>query len=133
MTKPRRLTAGPREIGETFGSATAFGTFGELLQGALPDGTDFLVTMPIARWSTARFLLEPSVSDVHVRPAHKTKSRRLVEAMLGRYGVCGGGFLLLDSDLPEGKGLASSSADLVATARAVGEAIGIVLDPPEIE
>jgi uncharacterized protein involved in propanediol utilization len=133
MTNLRRLTAEPREIGETFGSATAFGTFGELLQGALPDGTDFLVTMPIARWSTARFLLEPSVSGVHVRPAHKTKSQRLVEAMLSRYGVRGGGCLLLDSDLPEGKGLASSSADLVATARAVGEAIGIVLDPAEIE
>jgi uncharacterized protein involved in propanediol utilization len=133
MTNLRRLTTGPREAGETFGSATAFGTFGELLQGALPDDTDFLVTMPIARWSTARFLLEPSVSDVHVRPPHKTKSRRLVEAMLSRYGVRGGGFLVLDSDLPEGKGLASSSADLVATARAVGEAIGIVLDSTEIE
>jgi uncharacterized protein involved in propanediol utilization len=53
--------------------------------------------------------------------------------MLSRYGVRGGGFLMLDSDLPEGKGLASSSADLVATARAVGEAVGIVPEPAAIE
>jgi uncharacterized protein involved in propanediol utilization len=122
-----------RQLGETYASATAFGVFGELLQGALPDGTDFLVTMPIARWSTARFLADPAAVTVEVRPVHKTKCRRLVEAMLDRYAIAGGGVVLLDSELPEGKGLASSSADLVATARAVGQAIGLDLDPAEIE
>lgn len=129
------MSAAPekRQLGEAYGRATAFGTFGELLQGALPDERDFLVTMPIARWSTARFVLDPSGSAVHVRPAHKLKSKRLVTAMLDRCGISGGGVLLLDSDLPEGKGLASSSADLVATARAVGLAIGQQPDPAEIE
>ncbi|MGN9909275.1 GHMP family kinase ATP-binding protein [Phytohabitans sp. LJ34] len=121
------------ELGEAYGSAAAFGTFGELLQGALPDGDDFLVTMPIARWSRARLLFDPRAHAVHVRPAHKSKARWLVEAMLRHHGARGGGVLLLDSDLPEGKGLASSSADLVATARAVGQAIGAAPAPAEIE
>jgi len=123
----------PAGLGEAYGSAAAFGTFGELLQGALPDGDDFLVTMPIARWSRARLLFDPRAPAVHVRPAHKSKARWLVQAMLRQYGVRGGGVLLLDSDLPEGKGLASSSADLVATARAVGQAIGVDPAPAEIE
>jgi L-threonine kinase len=127
------LVSHRRELGEVYGSAAAFGTFGELLQGALPDGLDFLVTMPIARWSRARLLLDPSASAVHVRPVHKTKSRRLVQAMLRHYGVPGGGVLTLDSELPEGKGLASSSADLVATARAAGQAIGVDPAPADIE
>lgn len=118
---------------EAYTSASTFGTFGELLQGALPDGPDFLVTMPIARWSTARFLLDPSAAAVHVRPARKVKSRRLVDAMLRRYGVTAGGVLYVDSELPEGKGLASSSADMVATAAAVGRAIGIDPGPAVIE
>jgi L-threonine kinase len=117
-----------RDVG--YGSASAFGTFGELLQGALPDGRDFLVTLPIARWSTARFFSDPTASKVQVWPAHKEKSRRLARQMLaGR----GGGVLLLESDLPEGKGLASSSADLVATARAVAAASGAEIPPHDVE
>jgi uncharacterized protein involved in propanediol utilization len=122
-----------RVAGEACGTAVAFGTFGELLQGALPDGTDFLVTIPIARWSTARFRPDPDAVTVGVWPADKSKSRLLAETMLDRYGIPGGGVLSLDSELPVGKGLASSSADLVATARAVGHAIGIDPEPAEIE
>ena len=119
--------------GERSGTASAFGTFGELLQGALPDGLDFLVTMPIARWSTASFHHDPGARDVTVRPQHKSKALALVRAMLTRSGRGGGGLLLLDGDLPEGKGLASSSADLVATARATGLALGGVPTPEAIE
>ncbi len=120
-------------VGEASGSATAFGTFGELLQGMLPDGTDFLVTLPIARWSTAHFLFDPDAAAVHARPADRSKSRRLAEMMLERYRIPGGGVLRLYGELPVGKGLASSSADLVATARAVGRALGVHPEPAEIE
>ena len=133
MTSLRQPVLYRPETTPDSGSAAAFGTFGELLQGALPDGNDFLVTMPISRWSTATFRHDPDADAVVVVPAHKTKSRRLVRLMLDRYGVRGGGTLLLDSDLPEGKGLASSSADLVATARAVGRTIGVDPSPAEIE
>jgi L-threonine kinase len=67
---------------------------------------------------------EPLVSccsraSVHVWPAHKVKSHQLATQLLDHFGLPPGGQLRLDSDLPEGKGLASSSADLVATARAI--------------
>ncbi len=42
------------------GTGAACGTFGELLQGVLPDGTAFLVTLPISLGSRARFPLRPA-------------------------------------------------------------------------
>ena len=97
-----------------------------------PDG-DFLVTLPIARWAMARFRLRPGSARVQVWPPHKRKSSRLAELMLDWAGVTGGGLLTLEGTLPEGKGLASSSADLVATARAVGNALQVAVDPPTME
>ncbi|MFG2977276.1 kinase [Streptomyces sp. NPDC048331] len=116
------------------GSGSAFGTFGELLQGALPHPQgDFLVTFPLARWATAVFRPEPGRREVQVHPAHKAKSRRVAEAVLAALGTTDGGLLEVAGDLPEGKGLASSSADLVATVRAVGAAHGRAFTPAETE
>ena len=55
MTITSTTSLRPRAAGAT-GVSSAFGTFGELLQGVLPeeDG-DFLVTLPVARWTMARF------------------------------------------------------------------------------
>ncbi|MFI7661811.1 kinase [Micromonospora parva] len=131
MTTPKTSMRLPRN---TF-VGRAYGTFGELLQGVLPerDG-DFLVTMPIARWSTATFQRDPTLRDVAVWPPHKTKAltlARLITADHAR-GTTGGN-LVLRSEIPEGKGLASSSADLVATARAVCGVLGIELPPTQLE
>lgn len=116
------------------GYGRACGTFGELLQGVLPeDDRDFLVTLPIAEFSTARFVLTDEQDPLVVTPGTKMKSRRLVEHMLTASGHRSGGILDLVSKLPEGKGLGSSSADLVATARAVSDAIGLLVDEVEIE
>jgi uncharacterized protein involved in propanediol utilization len=119
--------------GGATGLSTSFGTFGELLQGVLPepDG-DFLVTLPIARWAMARFRLRPG-PGVEVHPPHKRKAQRLAELMLDWASVAGGGRLTLESTLPEGKGLASSSADLVATARAVANALRVAVEPALVE
>ncbi|MFB4285734.1 MULTISPECIES: GHMP family kinase ATP-binding protein [unclassified Nonomuraea] len=118
---------------QAIGSGAAFGTFGELLQGVLyPSDRDFLVTLPIARWSTATFHWRPGW-PLRVEPAHKHRSRALARTMLRLYGRRGGGRLTIHSELPEGKGLASSSADLVATARAVAAAFGEELAPETIE
>src|SRR5690606_29798285 len=47
------LTRGTVGAGSV-GVGRAFGTFGELVQGVLPpDGSNFLVTLPIARWTVA--------------------------------------------------------------------------------
>ncbi|GLZ77542.1 kinase [Actinorhabdospora filicis] len=127
MTRPV-VTAAPFVTA----TATAGGTFGELLQGALPDGRDFLVTLPITRSATALLTLDPSADGLTVFPASRTKSRTLVERALDRRGLPSGGVLRLSGDLPVGKGFASSSADLVATARALGRALGESLGPAAI-
>src|SRR5262245_42359774 len=107
------------------GVGTANGTFGELLQGALPgpgeaDGEGrFLVTLPIARWSSARFSFRPPGSGLSVSPPSKTKAERLAHALLSELGYPADGSLALHTSIPEGKCLAGSSADLVATARAI--------------
>jgi uncharacterized protein involved in propanediol utilization len=105
---------------ENMGVGRAFGTFGELLQGCLlEDNTDFLVTFPIDCYSYAIFVLDPTLQDVCVFPPEKQKSQVLTRLILAHYGLPSGGRLILQSELPVGKGLASSSADLVAAAKAV--------------
>ncbi|WP_308109963.1 kinase [Streptomyces sp. ET3-23] len=116
------------------GMSTAFGTFGELLQGVLPEeNSDFLVTLPIARWARATFQGRPNTRELEVWPAHKRKALRLTEMIMESSEQPMGGVLTLESSLPEGKGLASSSADLVATARAVANALGEAMPPRRIE
>ncbi|SBT65701.1 threonine kinase [Micromonospora sediminicola] len=125
MTPIRQLVGHPRRGTSRVGVGTAHGTFGELLQGALPgpgeaDGEGrFLVTLPVARWSSARFELQAPGTGLTVSPSHKTKATALATALLTELGHPVAGSLVLTSTIPEGKGLASSSADLVATARAV--------------
>nr|WP_306335181.1 kinase [Streptomyces sp. KL118A] len=132
------LTRPPRRGVPTTGVGTAFGTFGELLQGVLPeDDGDFLVTLPVARWTMAAFRPGSASGELEVRPAHKTKAlqlaRMIADLAPGRAEGPPGGVLTLSSVIPEGKGLASSSADLVATARAVGRALDVPMPPARIE
>ncbi|WP_174184321.1 GHMP family kinase ATP-binding protein [Nocardia barduliensis] len=123
------MTAPPR-----LGVGSAFGSCGELLQGVTAEHDhDFLVTLPIARGAVAVFEPDPHRHGVTVIPAHKTKSATLARALLARSTVLRGGVLTLLGDLPEGKGLASSTADLVATARAVADAEGREIGAAEIE
>ncbi len=113
------------EEGVRIGTGRCFGTFGELLQGVLPDRQqEFLVTLPISRYSTARFTVLPGSREIRVYPSHKVKSRRLAEELVAILGGDSGGSLSVQSELPVGKGCASSSADMVATARAIQSALG---------
>ncbi|MGY0496894.1 GHMP family kinase ATP-binding protein [Nocardia sp. FBN12] len=113
------------------GVGRAFGSCGELLQGVTEQNRHFLVTLPIRRGTVAVF--EPSEHDIAVVPADKSKAHRLASAMLARSTVLCGGRLTLHSELPEGKGLASSTADLVATARAIADAEGRAVPLGELE
>ena len=103
----------------------ANGTFGELLQGALPGAdNDFLITFPIPLYSRAVFEPGPHASRLEVRPPTKVKALQLARNILDHFGSAVGGTLTVSSRLPEGKGMASSSADLVATAEALAKALG---------
>lgn len=138
MTAPGNVADPPRTGAGRVGVGTANGTFGELLQGALPgpgaangEGR-FLVTLPVARWSSAWFQLGPVGSGLTVRPAGKTKAVALARSLLAELGCPADGSLVLRSSLPEGKGLASSSADLVATARAIMAVVERTVPPQRL-
>jgi uncharacterized protein involved in propanediol utilization len=114
---------------EGVGAGRAFGTFGELLQGHLgEEQTDFLVTLPIDQYSYALFVADGRLHDVHIFPAEKHKAHVLARRILAQYALPPGGRLILQSELPMGKGLASSSADLVATAKAIGSCFHLQID-----
>jgi uncharacterized protein involved in propanediol utilization len=108
------------------GIGRCLGTFGELLQGALPiERREFLVTLPITEGSTAEFRTVHELKGVRVSPPYKVKSRRLAEELMRLYNLEANGELHIESELDEGKGCASSSADMAATARAIQSAFGI--------
>jgi len=110
------------------GIGRAWGTFGELLQGVLPEGDlDFLVTLPITRSSRVVFMPDPGGRTLTAFPPRKRKSRALARTLLEHLRLPPGGALVVDCELPEGKGLASSSADLVATARAIASAYRVTV------
>ena len=107
------------------GIGKSCGTFGELIQGVHSDNDlDFLVTLPIQTYSQARF--SPNLTEeLKIIPESKQKSAHLAISLLKYYKLPLGGTLTIESDLPIGKGLASSSADLVATARAIEQSYSI--------
>ncbi|HEU5375937.1 MAG TPA: hypothetical protein VFV38_10895 [Ktedonobacteraceae bacterium] len=117
----------------SLGKGKAFGTFGELLQGAGKDDQDFLVTLPIDRFSTARFLSIPQQPRLTVSPSQKYKAERLATLILEHYRLPPGGILELESTLPVGKGLASSSADLVAVVRAIDNCFALHLSVEQLQ
>lgn len=113
-----------------FGIGIAHGKFGELLQGVLPGkNTDFLVTVPIPRYSVSAFRYYNNSNDKEaiVYPSNKTKSAFLAKKILGYFELPHRWALTIDSELEAGKGLGSSTADMVACVRAINHALGKVL------
>lgn len=116
------------------GTGKCFGTFGELLQGVLPEtNRNFLVTFPISCYSYASFTYVPEMDDIEVIPHYKQKSKNLARILLEELGYSASGILKIESELPKGKGLASSSADLVATARAIEKCLDIKIPISQLE
>lgn len=115
------------------GSARVPGTCGELVQGRLPGGPDFLITLPVNLWSEVHVALDRTSSAITVMPPGKVKTRQAVRATLDRLGRPDlGARVVVASALPEGKGMASSTADIVAACRAAASALGQTLTPQDI-
>ena len=112
-------------------SASAPGTCGELAQGLL-DGTLCMVTCPIDMRSAATVELFPGSGRVRgpvdspkaTKAVHETL-RLLDELTLDAY-------LRLDSGIPRGKGMASSTADVSAAIAATATAAGRTLRATQI-
>ncbi|MFJ3387291.1 MULTISPECIES: kinase [unclassified Lysinibacillus] len=115
------------------GTGISSGTFGEMLQGVLTNGKPFLVTLPINRFSKAIFKPSLAKESIEVIPEFKVKAKCLCEMILRDNNLPLGGTLEIVSTIPVGKGLASSSADLVAVSRAIESAYDFTLDINKLE
>ena len=104
------------------GVASAPGTCGELAQGVL-DGTPVMATCPIDLFSTATVELSEGTGRVR-GPVSLPKACRAVEltlTLMGRGDV--DARLSIESPLPRRKGMASSTADIVAAIGATAAAL----------
>ncbi|GAB6154391.1 GHMP kinase [Desulfosporosinus burensis] len=107
----------------TVGLARCPGTCGEWVQGARR-GVPFLVDCPIDRFSEARVALNLHTNSWDL-PLHKTKALQVLELLKANLGLPTlGGKVDFLQQLPEGKGMASSTADITAVAAATLIALG---------
>ncbi|HEY6251498.1 MAG TPA: hypothetical protein VI685_16185 [Candidatus Angelobacter sp.] len=119
------------------GTGISVGQHGEILQGQLEDKSfhkrRFLLSLP-CNLLHSRVTFRPSYeSGLEVEPSHKQKVRRVVELTLGRFGLDSiGGRLIVETNIEEGKGYGSSTADCVAAALAATDAIGQSLTEEEL-
>lgn len=121
--------------GKNYHLGQSWGCFGEILQGVLPHNRNFLITMPINIKTTCTFNLEKTDTshNFQVTPPSKTKSKKLARLLFEYYKLPFEGHIVLKSNIPEGKGLSSSTADLVAVSKALVAAFQIDYNPEELE
>jgi uncharacterized protein involved in propanediol utilization len=110
------------------GRGRSFASFGEVVQGRRLDGEDFLITLPVDLWSRCTVIRQPIKGPSRVE-APLSKSRRLGERLLAALGQAHGTRLRIEieRDIPIGKGLSSSTADMLAVLRACQQVFGVVL------
>jgi uncharacterized protein involved in propanediol utilization len=120
------------------GTGRSIGHHGEILQGAFRGANGRIVhglmTLPCARFKAqARFVPHASsmIETGGEGPA-LSKSRRAATLALNLLGQSGGGCLRLISNIPPQRGLGSSTADVVATLRAVADAHEQMLTEAEL-
>ena len=117
------------------GMGTAFGHHGETIQGAARFDNNvterFLVTLPCSELSAqANFIPSRDLQGEVVVSSCKTKSKQAAEATLRYLNRSSfGGHLELTSNIEEGFGLGSSTTDVVASIRAVGDTFDTTLRP----
>ncbi len=115
------------------GEATARcpGSCGELVEGAL-DGRDFLITCPINLYSYANVKILYNDDQIICSPGHE-KTLNAVKKLFDYTGVKGvGACISINSQIPSGLGMASSTADITAACIAASVALGEQLTPDEI-
>lgn len=107
-------------------------TAGELVQGTL-DGKDFLITSPINLFSVAKAILR-TTPEITVNPdGDYSKVVKAVQKLLDISGFCHLGVdLQFTSRVPRGKGLASSTSEMLAAMRAVMRATGKTVSPRQL-
>ncbi|WP_100444528.1 GHMP family kinase ATP-binding protein [Glycomyces xiaoerkulensis] len=128
-TTPRTTWNAPdrAEPAAPVGHGICGGHHGEILQGAFRvagEEVRALITLPMpdkTAEATVRILPEPGKISV---PAGKTKAAAAARLTLGHLGLDSGCEISLRNDIPASLGMGSSTADVVATIRAVGDSVG---------
>ncbi|PFJ17666.1 hypothetical protein COD67_14500 [Bacillus cereus] len=111
------------------GVGISHASFGEILQGRFPDTKkSFLVTLPVDKYAKAFFYPDLEQNDIIVFPEYKSKAKKAVDLFREHINSSIGGTLYIESEIPEGKGLSSSSADLVASVRAFADSFDLTPD-----
>lgn len=104
------------------------GSCGELAQGAI-DGKSFLITCPIDVYSE----VTATVCDNFIPLTIGSKAVLAIEKTLQYLQINNGNFhVSVKSELPIGKGMASSSADISATCQSIALSAGKFLTPDQI-
>ncbi|NUB04611.1 kinase [Azospirillum sp. Vi22] len=132
---PIRLGVGGRQRKEQ-GFGRVNGHHGEILQGIFPDETGRLhrglVTLPCNIVSSAA-VFRPAAGPLVTVPDDKRKAADAARLALDTLGLHDqGGYLTVESDIPVGLGMGSSTADVVAAIRAVADAHGAALGADEV-
>lgn len=113
-------------------AAKASGTCGELVQGYL-DGKDFLINSPISFFAEAKISVKYDNSNVNTIPANYTKVEHILNKLLKFLNIQNTYFNLeMNSMIPRGKGLASSTAELTAAILAACNSLNYSISNDEI-
>ena len=110
-----------------------FGSFGEMLQGFLPGGKKFLINMKITNRSRVSVSLNsPEYSkekeDNYIESYRKySKTYKILRNILIDIGRHDDLYIEVESNIPVGKGLSSSTADMVAGVNALQKKLSISL------
>lgn len=110
--------------------ASAPGSCGELVQGLL-DGQNFLITCPISWYSSVSVELD-STNEQCAQVAFR-KTKLAIEKTLEYFKQDRKFSFTIESKLPHGKGMASSSADIAAACVATARALRQEISPKAIE
>ena len=94
-------------------------SFGEMIQGQDINMQYFLITLPIQLYSHATFEPQMTSKEVMIFPSNFTKSYKAAKSLLKDLNIDKGGVITINSEIPLGKGLSGSSADIVATIKAI--------------
>jgi L-threonine kinase len=125
LTTPEPAGGGRRAV---VGYGKSFASFGEVVQGRTSKGEDFLVTLPVDKWCTCELVCTP-IDGPLVVECDLEKSQGVLYQVLDELGISYGYHLGCNftRNIPIGKGLSSSTADMLAALRALQEVFGFLL------
>ena len=115
------------------GKGRSFASFGEIIQGRKRDCSDFLMTLPIDLWSFCDLEMVLKEGPLVIN-CDLSKSKSVAEIVLKKLGIfCDCQLdIAITKNIPEGKGLSSSTADMLATLRALQNTFGFELSSTAI-